>query len=225
MDAPVRAAVNGSVTAEAARAPYDGRWSASPAGAGDGVAAGGSGVASSSRLVTSTPLMPSTRQWWVLVTSAQRPPARPCTRASSHSGRERSSRCAQKSPSQSWSSRSPPGAGSIARCTWSATSKRSSGTQDGRVSPPVRGDESRARKRGSAARRAPSCSHTRSTLGAPPRGRGSNTIAQPMCMCDASSCSSISRNDASRVDSRSGMRQASALSGGGTSAHHPEPAR
>ncbi len=73
-----------------------------------------SGVASSSRWPMSSEPTPSTRQWWVLVASAQRPPSRPSTSVISHRGRWRSRRCDQKSPSHSCSSASPPGAGSVA---------------------------------------------------------------------------------------------------------------
>ena len=58
----------------------------SPSGAGGRASstprepAGGSGSASSIRLVTRAPLMPSTRLWWTLHASAQRPSASPSTR-------------------------------------------------------------------------------------------------------------------------------------------------
>ena len=112
---------------------------------GAGLRRGGCGSASSSTLPASTEPTPSTRQWCVLVTRAQRPPASPCSRTTRHSGRPRSRRCDQKSAAQASSSRSPPGLGSAERVTWAAMSKRSSGTQDGQCRPPVVRLESRWR--------------------------------------------------------------------------------
>ena len=51
------------------------------------------GSASSSRSTMSTEPTPSTRQWWVFHTSAQRLSARPSSSTISHSGRLRSRRC------------------------------------------------------------------------------------------------------------------------------------
>ncbi len=116
-----------------------------------------SGSASSRTVATAAPLRPSIRQWWALVTSAQRPPARPSSSVVSQSGRERSSRCEKKSPSQSISSASPPGAGSVARRISSPTSRSGSSTHSGSESVPTRGEERRRVKRGSATSRSAGC--------------------------------------------------------------------
>ena len=81
--------------------------------AGCGGIGGASGEASSSRCPMSSDPTPSTRQWCVLVASAQRPPSSPSRSVISHSGRWRSRRCDQNSPSHSSSSASPPGADSV----------------------------------------------------------------------------------------------------------------
>ena len=88
---------------------------------------------------------PSTRQWCVLVASAQRPPASPSSSTMRQRGRARSSRCDQKSAAQASSSRSPPGLGSAARVTCAAMSKRSSASHYGQRRPPVVRRESRWR--------------------------------------------------------------------------------
>ena len=59
-----------------------------------------SGAVSNSTVTMSTPEMPSTRAWWVLQTSAKRPPSTPSTTQISHSGLSRSSCCASTRPGE-----------------------------------------------------------------------------------------------------------------------------
>ena len=154
----------------------------------------------------STEPTPSTIAWWVLVASIQRPSCSPSTSVISHSGRERSRRCDQKSPSQSSSSASPPGAGSAARRTWARRSKAGSATQAGRCRPCTRSSESRMPKRGSRPRRSWSSSSSASSDGGPPvSGSGSKISAPPMCIVAPSSCCSSSRKVASSELSRSSV--------------------
>ena len=92
----------------------------------------GVGKVSKSTVVMSTPDTPSTRAWCVLLMSAKRPPSRPCTSHSSHSGLDRSSRWEKIRPAsmRSWSWL--PGLGSAVCRTWYSRLKRGSSTHSGR---------------------------------------------------------------------------------------------
>ena len=81
----------------------------------------------------SNALMPSTIAWWVLVSTAVRPLARPSTRYISQSGRVWSSGRDISRPTSSVSCASEPGLGNAERRTWYATSKSGSSTQTGRA--------------------------------------------------------------------------------------------
>ena len=63
-------------------------------------------------------LMPSTIAWWVLVSTAVRPRARPSTRYISHSGRAWSSGRDISRATSSVSCSSEPGLGRAERRTW-----------------------------------------------------------------------------------------------------------
>ena len=75
-------------------------------------------VSSSTTWPMSIDATPSTIAWWVLVTSATRPPDRPSTRYISHSGRVWSSGRDMSRATRSHSARSVPGGGSAERRTW-----------------------------------------------------------------------------------------------------------
>ncbi len=85
----------------------------SSAGAGSGI-----GSRSKSTVPMSTPAIPSTAAWCVLVSSAKRSRSSPCTSHISHSGLERSS-CWEKTRAvSSFSCSSPPGSGSAVWRMW-----------------------------------------------------------------------------------------------------------
>ena len=81
-------------------------------------AGSGTGSRSKSTVPMSTPEMPSTIAWWVLVRSAKRSRSRPCTSHSSQSGLERSSCCEKTRPASRFSCSSPPGSGSAVWRMW-----------------------------------------------------------------------------------------------------------
>ena len=78
--------------------------------------------------------MPSTMQWWILKTSAQRPPSSPSTSHVSHSGRSRSSGSDISRPIRRQNAASSPGAASAVWRRWYSRSKCGSSTQTGRPS-------------------------------------------------------------------------------------------
>ena len=94
-----------------------------------------SSVGSSITCAMSTAERPSTSAWWLLLTMAKFPSARPSTRYISHSGRLRSSGRLISRATSSFSCSREPGFGSADRRTWYVTSKRSSSTQTGRATP------------------------------------------------------------------------------------------
>jgi hypothetical protein len=129
-----RAACSGWRTASTARSTsFTGAAAASAApratrsivlGSGSGTQpsslAAGSGIGSRSKSTVpmSTPEMPSTIAWWVLVSSAKRSRSRFCTSQSSQSGFERSSCCEKTRAASRFSCCSPPGAGSAVWRMW-----------------------------------------------------------------------------------------------------------
>ena len=86
-------------------------------GSGSGWA-GGSGSASNRTVVMSMPETPSTRQWWLLPTIANRPPDSPSTSQSSQTGFERSRRWENTRAASVRSCCSDPGSGSAVCRTW-----------------------------------------------------------------------------------------------------------
>ena len=66
----------------------------------------------------STPEMPSTIAWWVLVRIAKRSRSSPCASHSSQSGLERSSCWEKTRPASRFSCASPPGSGSAVWRMW-----------------------------------------------------------------------------------------------------------
>ena len=75
-----------------------------------------------------TPLMPSIKEWCILMNSANRCPSSPSMMVHSHGGRDRSNGVLCRRPTSSPSSRSPPGQGSAAWRMWYSRSILSSST-------------------------------------------------------------------------------------------------
>ncbi len=97
-----------------------------------GATGAGSRAVSNNTVSRSTPEMPSTRAWWVLVRIAKRLSERPSANHSSHSGFERSSDWEKIRPASRLSSSSPPGRGSAVWRTWKRMLKWGSSTHTGR---------------------------------------------------------------------------------------------
>ena len=118
-----------------------------------------------------------------LLTSAQRPPSRPSRMMSSQSGRRRSSRCEQYSARPLRSSRSPPGAGQLARgARWlgeveglrpAPTSASAARPCDGQRAAGGSGAARRGAPRGGGGPRRGSAGRRRAV--------GSKTMSAPMC--------------------------------------------
>ena len=184
---------------------------------GRGISAGGARRSESkTTLSRSVPETPSTMQWCILVTSAQRPSPSPSATHISHSGFERSSFCAITRPTRLRSSSSPPGAGSAVRRTWYSRWKC------GVVHPDRAGERERreahalavARDRGEAwprSRRGPCpasargprrCPPSRCACGSPrPRRAGTRHRAR-----SSSPCREACPNARRRADRRDGAR-------------------
>ena len=103
-------------------------------GCQDGGFGGGalSGFRSISTVARSTPEIPSSMQWCVLLTMAKRDSPRPSTSHISQSGLSRSSACENRRPTSFFNSASPPGAGRAVWRTWYSRSNCVSSIQTGR---------------------------------------------------------------------------------------------
>ena len=145
-----------------------------------------------------TPLIPSTKQWWTLVTRLQRPPARPSSERDlpQRPAAVEPVRVEVAHPVEQLGVAAGGGQGRMAHVARDV--EMGIGLPARPAQAPVCGWESRLRKRGIASRRRSSSARTSSTDGTFPPGSGSNTIAQPMCMWEQSSACSSSRNAASR---------------------------
>ena len=100
-----------------------------------GVSSGISACESSITWAISMAPVPSTRTWWLLVTTAKSPFSKPSMRYISHKGRDRSSGRAMSRATNSSNWSRVPGFGSAERRTWYATSNVASSTHTGRDSP------------------------------------------------------------------------------------------
>ncbi|MEA2376265.1 MAG: hypothetical protein QOD13_172 [Thermoleophilaceae bacterium] len=149
---------------------------------GTGSSATPFGSTSKSSWATSTAERPSTRAWWILTTSPQRPPDSRGARRISHSGRPRSSGAdstLSQSNSKRWSSSSTPSVPS--ESTWFVTSKSGSSTQKG--SPmPGGGHASRQRKRGTRSRRPAMWRRSRVSVGRDSPAATRNVALHATCM-------------------------------------------
>ena len=83
----------------------------------------------------STPASPSAKQWWIISSTATRPPASPSMSQISHRGRSRSSGDDISRAQSSNSCASSPGSGTAASRTWLEMSNSGSSTQTGADSP------------------------------------------------------------------------------------------
>ena len=115
-----RASLNGvslsSATPRAASSAEEGEGCGTQSRSGS--IGSGTGFTSKRTVAMSTPETPSTRAWWVFVTSAKRFFSSPWTSQSSQSGLERSSPWEKSRPAMLRSCSSEPGAGSAEWRTW-----------------------------------------------------------------------------------------------------------